>query len=248
MKTYKKHKLGLALGSGGARGMALLGALKALEEENIEFDVVAGTSIGSVVGALYAKGYTVGDMLRLKDSLGLSDPQNMLLLYLGGTGLVGMMRRVTGGSYFDDLIKPFRAIATDLYTGEEVVMGMGEVATAIAASSAVPPAFRPVERDGRKLVDGAFTNSVPSDAVKNLGAESDTNQDLKRTLDELYPGNGVKLTVKSTQCYTYSDYVLAPDLRGISGADIRRLDDMYETGYKAARDKMNEIEAALDID
>ena len=248
MKTYKKHKLGLALGSGGARGMALLGALKALEEENIEFDVVAGTSIGSVVGALYAKGYTVGDMLRLKDSLGLSDPQNMLLLYLGGTGLVGMMRRVTGGAYFDDLIKPFRAIATDLYTGEEVVMGMGEVATAIAASSAVPPAFRPVERDGRKLVDGAFTNSVPSDAVKNLGAESDTNQDLKRTLDELYPGNGVKLTVKSTQCYTYSDYVLAPDLRGISGADIRRLDDMYETGYKAARDKMNEIEAALDID
>lgn len=248
MKTYKKHKLGLALGSGGARGMALLGALKALEEENIEFDVVAGTSIGSVVGALYAKGYTVGDMLRLKDSLGLSDPQNMLLLYLGGTGLVGMMRRVTGGAYFDDLIKPFRAIATDLYTGEEVVMGMGEVATAIAASSAVPPAFRPVERDGRKLVDGAFTNSVPSDAVKNLGAESDTNQDLKRTLDELYPGNGVKLTVKSTQCYTYSDYVLAPDLRGISGADIRRLDDMYETGYKAARDKMNEIEAALEID
>ena len=57
MKTYKKHKLGLALGSGGARGMALLGALKALEEEKIEFDVVAGTSIGSVVGALYAKGY-----------------------------------------------------------------------------------------------------------------------------------------------------------------------------------------------
>ena len=67
MRLRRKKKLGLALGSGGAKGMALLGALRALEEEKIEFDVVAGTSIGSVVGALYAKGYTVGDMLRLKD-------------------------------------------------------------------------------------------------------------------------------------------------------------------------------------
>lgn len=258
MKNKNKRKLGLALGSGGARGMALLGALKALEEENIEFDIVAGTSIGSVIGALYAKGYTVGDMLRLKESLGVSDPQNILLFYLGGTGLVGIMRRVTGGAYFDDLVKPFRAIATDLLSGEEVVMGAGEVSTAIAASSAIPPAFRPVLRDGRRLVDGAYVNSVPADVVKSLGAERilgidlgkeiDTNQNIKKALDELYPENGVKLGKKSVQGYSFSDFVLAPDLKDISGADITKLDKMYEIGYEEAVKNMSYIKAALEIE
>ncbi len=258
MATKRKRKLGIALGSGGAKGMALLGALKALEEENIEFDVVSGASIGSVIGALYAKGYTVGDMLRLKDSLGVSDPQNVLLFFLGGTGLTGIMRRVTGGAYFDDLVKPFRAIATDLYTGEEVVMGYGDVSTAIAASSAIPPAFRPVLRDGRTLVDGAYVNSVPSDAVKALGAEkilgidlgadTDTNQNIKRALDDLYPENGVKLGKKSEQGYKFSDFMLAPDLKRYSGADIMRLNEMYDIGYEEARSKMKEIKAALDIE
>ena len=258
MRNKNKRKLGLALGSGGARGMALLGALKALEEENIEFDIVAGTSIGSVIGALYAKGYTVGDMLRLKESLGVSDPQNILLFYLGGTGLVGIMRRVTGGAYFDDLVKPFRAIATDLISGEEVVMGAGEVSTAIAASSAIPPAFRPVLRDGRRLVDGAYVNSVPADVVKSLGAErilgidlgkeTDTNQNIKKALDELYPENGVKLGKKSVQGYACSDFVLAPDLKDISGADITKLDKMYEIGYAEAVKNMSYIKAALEIE
>lgn len=258
MRNKNKRKLGLALGSGGARGMALLGALKALEEENIEFDIVAGTSIGSVIGALYAKGYTVGDMLRLKESLGVSDPQNILLFYLGGTGLVGIMRRVTGGAYFDDLVKPFRAIATDLLSGEEVVMGAGEVSTAIAASSAIPPAFRPVLRDGRRLVDGAYVNSVPADVVKSLGAErilgidlgkeTNTNQNIKKALDELYPENSVKLGKKSVQGYSFSDFVLAPDLKDISGADITKLDKMYEIGYEEAVKNMSYIKAALEIE
>lgn len=247
----KKPKLGLALGSGGAKGAAILGVLKAFEEENIEFDVVAGTSIGSVVGALYAKGYTVGDMTRLKDSIRIEDPQNLLMLYLGGTGLTGIMRKITGGAYFDDLVKPFRAVATDLDSGEEVVMGYGEVSTAIAASSAIPPAFRPVVRDGRRLVDGAFVNYVPADVTRTLGAErvisvnlgtgNDTNQSIKKTLDEMYPENGVRLQNRSRQCYEYSDLVIAPPLDGFSSADVRRLDDMYEIGYKEAKKRMDEV-------
>ena len=243
--------LGLALGSGGAKGAALLGVLKAFEEENIEFDVVAGTSIGSVVGALYAKGYTVGDMTRLKDSIRIEDPQNLLMLYLGGTGLTGIMRKITGGAYFDDLVKPFRAVATDLDSGEEVVMGYGEVSTAIAASSAIPPAFRPVVRDGRRLVDGAFVNYVPADVTKTLGAErvvsvnlgtgNDTNQSIKKTLDEMYPENGVRLQNRSRQCYEYSDLIIAPPLDGFSSADVRRLDDMYEIGYNEAKKKIPKI-------
>ncbi len=258
MRLRKKKKLGLALGSGGAKGMALLGALRAFEEENIEFDAVAGTSIGSVIGALYAKGYTVGDMLRLKDSLGVRDPQNVLMFFFGGVGLTGIMRRVTGGADFDDLIKPFRAVATDLLTGEELDIGTGDVSTAIAASSAIPPAFRPVERDGRRLVDGAYVNSVPADVVKslgadrilsiNLGAESDTNEIIKRSLDSLYPENRVKQGKRSEQCYKFSDYVLAPDLRKYTGADIARLDEMYDVGYEEAKGKMRFIKAALGID
>ena len=212
MRLRRKKKLGLALGSGGAKGMALLGALRALEEEKIEFDVVAGTSIGSVVGALYAKGYTVGDMLRLKDSSGVRDPQNVIMFFLGGQGLTGIMRRITGGAYFDDLVKPFRAVATDLVTGEEIDIGADKI------------------------------------LAINLGAESGTNEVIKRSLDSLYPGNGVKLGKRSEQCYKFSDFVLAPDLRNYTGADITRLDEMYDIGYEEARKKMDFIKAALGVD
>ncbi len=251
MENGKKIKLGLALGSGGAKGAAHLGVLKAFEEENIEFDVVSGTSIGSVVGFLYAKGYTVGDALRLKDELRIDDPQTLLAMYLGGFGLTDVMRRVTGGAYFDDLAKPFAAVATDLDNGEEVVMSEGDVSMAIAASSAIPPIFKFVERGGRRLVDGAFVNYVPSDVARklgasfvvsvNLGAGKNTNTEIKRTLDEIYPENGVKEGARSEQCYKFSDVVIEPDLGDFSSTDVRRIDQAFDIGYAAAKNKINEI-------
>ena len=113
LKFKKKRKIGLALGSGGAKGMAHLGALKAFEEEGIEFDVIAGTSIGSIVGAMYAKGYTSTDTRELIRRL---DYKNIAISVLVG-GTFNPVRKIIsdalGSEDFSDLKKPFAAVATD---------------------------------------------------------------------------------------------------------------------------------------
>ncbi len=255
MSTNKDSiKIGVAFGSGGAKGMAHLGVLKAFEEEGISFDLVAGTSIGSIVGALYAKGYTSCDMQELLKEVILNDMQMTLLFALGMINLKDIINKFTGGAYFSDLKKPFKAVAVDLDAGKEVVISEGELATALASSSAIPP-FPPVQAYGKRLVDGAYLNYVPSDVVKemgadviiaiNLGAGKDTNQGIKRALDEIHPNNGVPLTDRSWQCYKYSDFVLEPDLSNFSTSALGGLEEMYEIGYKTAKEKMNKIKEII---
>ncbi len=250
----KPFKIGLALGSGGAKGMAHLGALKAFEEEGISFDFVAGTSIGSIVGALYAKGYSSDDMLALLKEVGVADAQMMLMFALGIIDLREIIDKFTGGAHFSDLKKPFKAVAVDMDSGKEVVISKGELAVALAASSAIPP-FPPVLADNRRLIDGAYLNYVPSDVVKDMGADvviavnlgkgKDTNQGIKRALDEIYPNNNVPLAERSKQCYEYSDFVLEPDLSAFSTSSLRGLDEMYAIGYNTAKEKMQQIKEAI---
>ncbi len=254
MKKRNLIKLGLALGSGGAKGLAHVGAIKAFEEEGIEFDLIAGSSIGSIVGALYAKGYSSGDMLSLLNEVAFSDAQFMFAIMLGSVGLSDIINKFTGGAHFSDLKKPFKAVAVDVDEGKEVILEKGDLSKALAASSAVPP-FSPVTVDGVRLVDGAFLNYVPSDVVKDMGADFvlsinlgkgyDTNQVIKRALDEIYPKNGVPLTERSWQCYKYSDFVLEPDLSGFTSSSIREVDKMYQIGYLTAKENISEIKKLI---
>lgn len=256
MKNDKNFKIGLALGSGGAKGTALIGALRAFEEENLSFDIIAGTSIGSVVGALYARGYSSDDMMNLKDESGFDDPRSLLALSLGASSLKNAISRFIGGAYFSDLKKPFTAVATNLDSGEEVDMSSGDLASALAGSCAIPPVFRAVNRDGIRLVDGAFVNYVPSDVVSrggadavisiNLGKWQDDNSRIKRILDEVYPENGVKLANRSKACYEFSDIVIEPDLTEFKSSSIHSLDEMYLRGYTAAKSRIGEIVQIID--
>ena len=250
----KSFKLGLALGSGGAKGMAHLGALKAFEEEGIEFDCVAGTSIGSIVGGLYAKGYNSSDMLSLLREVGISDAQFMLMFALGVVNLKDMINKFTGGAHFSDLKKPFKAVAVDLDEGKEVVFSEGDLSVAMASSSAIPP-FPSVKVNGKRLVDGAYLNYVPADLVKDMGADcvisinlgkgKDTNQGIKRILDEMYPDNNVPLAERSAKCYEYSDFVLEPGLEQFSTSSLTGLEEMYAIGYSTAKEKMSEIKEII---
>ena len=256
MTKFSKRKIlaGLALGSGGAKGSALIGAIKAFEEDEIYFDVVAGTSIGSVIGALYAQGFSSDDMMNLTTEFGLDDPMS-LLLAAGARSLKDALGRIFGGATFDDLRKPFCAVATNLDTGEEVDIVSGDIASALAGSSAIQPVFRAVNRNGIRLVDGAFVNSVPADMVKSLGANyvvsinlskgiSD-NSHIKYALDRIYPENGVPVRVRNKVCYEYSDVVIEPELGGYSASSISKFYEMYAAGYAAAKEKTDEIKKAL---
>ncbi|MBQ7374117.1 MAG: patatin-like phospholipase family protein [Clostridia bacterium] len=250
----RKFKLGLALGSGGAKGMAHLGALKALEEEGFEFDFVAGTSIGSIVGALYAKGYSSDDMSALFKEVIDGDPALVLAFTLGVISLTEVIDKFTGGAHFSDLKKPFRAVAVDADSGKEVVFKDGELSLALAASSAIPP-FKPVVHGGRILVDGAFLNYVPSDVVKDLGADfvlavnlgkgRDLNDKIKADLDDIYPNNRVPYANRSEKCYKFADFVLEPDLSKYTSASFGSFEEMYEIGYQTVKKNVEKIRKTI---
>ncbi len=176
--TSGRHrpKIGLALGSGVARGFAHIGVLRAMLEHGIVPDVVAGTSIGAVVGGAYVS----GGLDPLEDwalSLGKTNFFRFLDFKLIGGGLFGgqklheLMTQSFGGVNIEDLDTPFIAIACELMTGHEVWLRDGNLVDALLASFALPGVFEPVERDGRWLVDGAIVNPVPVSVCRALGAE-----------------------------------------------------------------------------
>lgn len=202
-----RPRIGLVLGGGGARGFAHVGVLQVLEENRIPVDVVAGTSMGAVVGSLYAQGKSPAELTRITEEIPWTtifnddvprdrlsfrrkrDERDVLIDYrisFDDRGLVlpkGVLRGqdlfLTLAEYlaparsernFDHLAIPFRAVAGDLETGQAVVMGSGDIATAVFASMAVPGGLPPVERDGKLLVDGFIVDNVPVDVARSMGA------------------------------------------------------------------------------
>ena len=170
-------KLGLALGSGGSRGVTHLGVLKALEEEGIRPDYIAGCSMGSVVGACYANGMTVERMLstvrklktvHLMDFAVLPEPRPG---FFKGEKMQNLLLKNIGDVTFDELTIPFCCVATDLLSGQTILLNKGKVAPCVRASSSIPIIFKPLEMDGMMLVDGGVLCRVPTEQVKAMGAD-----------------------------------------------------------------------------
>ena len=171
----KRQRLGLALGGGAALGWAHIGVIRGLEENNIHADVVAGTSIGAVVGACLAAGKLdeledIVRAVRLGDILRFADLNLTRGGILGGRGIENELRRHFGHAQIGDLSKPFAAVATDLITGSGVVIREGPVVQAIRASIALPGIFPPVARGEALLADGGLVDPVPVEACRQLGA------------------------------------------------------------------------------
>ena len=169
-------KIGLALGAGAARGWTHIGIIEALEKLGIKIDVVAGCSIGAYVGAAYASGKLEG----LKEwACSLSDWQVLALMGVGlrrggiasGQKVFDKLASEFCVEHYEDMLKPFAAVATDLYTGREVVFNSGPIADTIQASCAIPALFAPVAHGDRWLVDGAVVNPVPVNLCRQLGAD-----------------------------------------------------------------------------
>lgn len=171
-----KPTIGLALGSGVARGWTHIGVLRALQKEGIEPDVICGTSIGALVGGAYLAGH-----LDYLENWARGLTKRGLLKYLdvrfSGGGLIGgkrfdsLYKESLGDASIEDLDRPFAAVATDLATGHEVWIQNGKLESAIRASYALPGIFSPVKRESRWLVDGALVNPVPVTVCRALGAQ-----------------------------------------------------------------------------
>jgi len=187
INSMPPSKIGLALGSGSARGWAHIGVIKALAESGIRIDCVAGTSIGAVVGAAFA----AGELDTLTNIAEQMDWQKILSFFdiifpksglLDGKAVMDFARSRVKQQQVEQFSIPFAAVCTDLSTGREVVLRTGDMIDVVRASSSVPGIMTPVKKDGAILVDGGLVNPVPVNVVREMGAEFviavDLNHDI----------------------------------------------------------------------
>ncbi|MAT59810.1 MAG: patatin [Ignavibacteriae bacterium] len=192
-------KIGLALGSGSARGLTHIGVLKALEEKNIKIDYISGSSIGALIGGAYAMGMSVAEIEDIalqtdwKLMARLMSPTFSMSALLNDSYLREFLSTYFKDKTFEDLKIPFSAIATDIETGDMVVLNSGELLTAIRASISIPIVLSPVIYKNHKLVDGGLVNPIPVDVVRehnvdkiiavNLINTAPTKPELKVEID-----------------------------------------------------------------
>ncbi|MCU1739147.1 MULTISPECIES: patatin-like phospholipase family protein [unclassified Pseudomonas] len=281
-----RPKIGLVLSGGAARGLAHIGVLKALEEQGIRIDAIAGTSMGAVIGGLYASGYKIDELEKLalgidwkqalsdappredvpfrrkqddrdflvkqqlsfRDDgslglpLGVIQGQNLALL------LESMLAHASGTRDFDKLPIPFRAVATDIASGEKVVFRRGHLPQVVRASMSIPAVFAPVELDGRLLVDGGMTDNIPLDVVREMGVDIAivvdigtplrSRKQLATVVDVL--NQSITLMTRRNseeQLATLhrNDILIQPALASYGSTDFGRAQDIIDAGYRATR-------------
>lgn len=180
LSNISRRKIGLALGGGGARGLAHIGVLKVFAREGIPIDVVAGTSMGGIIGAALAAGASISDMetealkvRRRREQIKLVDPKLSGSGLLKGSRVYQYLSSLLGEELiFADLNLPLAMVAVDFNTGREVILKEGNVVDAIRATISVPGIFAPFVRDKQLLVDGGVLNNVPVDVARELGAQT----------------------------------------------------------------------------
>lgn len=255
--------LGLALGSGGSRGIAHIGFLQALEEAEIHPDFISGCSMGSVVGAAYAAGVSPQDMRRAACSLRFFDLFDVTRKpggVLDTRKIRKLLERYIGDKEFFELKIPFSCVAVDMIRQEVVEFSSGKVLDAVVASSSIPSVFKPTEMDGMRLVDGGVLRRVPVEEVKRMGADVVVAVDVlgKRVCKDRCPNPvGMLLEVVDvmdnvrTLAYRKSmrkkyDLWLEPELGDMSQYSFKGLDFAYEQGYELGKKYVKRIRDLLE--
>ena len=270
MVSAESHgkKVGLALSGGAARGLAHVGVLRVLQSEGIPIDLIAGTSAGAIIGAIYAWNQDTAQITRdaldanWKRIAPLIDPSLPKSGFLKGKKIKDLLATYVGGNKkFSDLRIPFACVATDIDTGEEVVIDSGSVPEALRASISVPGIFTVVKREGRYLVDGGLTTPVPVNVVRRMGAgfviavnvTPDVTDRIKRIEKE---PNIFQVMLQSIYITTYSlarngledaDIVIEPDLANIGAGDFHKAQELIIQGEQAARNAIPKIKKKLNI-
>jgi len=250
--------IGLALGGGFARGFAHLGVLQVLEQNHISISHIAGTSVGSILGAAYASGAPLSRIIETCRTLRFRDIARWRVSRLGlasNQRLENLIERVFESRQFEDLRIPLAVVATDLTSGEPVVFTQGNLADAIRASCAFPGLFEPVEIGTRCLADGGLVAPVPTRAARELGATTvigvsvgiqDGHRGAPTNIFQV-----VSRAVNAAQKHQlevwerHADLVLRPDVQSLAWDDFHRAEEAIEAGAVAARRALPRIEKLL---
>lgn len=252
-----RPKIGLALGSGGLRGLAHVGVLKVLSEEKIPIDCIAGCSIGSIIGALFCAGLTPENIYKLAKHL---KPRYWLDFVLPKTGVLAgdkvleTMRFLTRKKGFADLDIPLAVVATEINHGREIVFTEGDLAEAIRASISVPGIFVPYKIDDMLLVDGAVLNPTPVDVVRKMGADIVVAVDLAHAgvinnitnmFDVILQSIDIMERELCKHRQHHCDVMISPDVGHISPSSFEAIDECVTAGEQAAKAVIAEIKNLL---
>jgi NTE family protein len=250
--------IGLALGGGFARGFAHLGILQVLEQNHIPVSHIAGTSVGSILGAAYASGAPLARIIETCRTLRFRDIARWRVSRLGlasNQRLENLIERVFDSRRFEDLRIPLAVVATDLTSGEPVVFTQGNLVDAIRASCAFPGLFEPVEIGTRCLADGGLVAPVPTRAARDLGAAvvigvsvgmQDGHRGAPTNIFQV-----VSRAVSAAQKHQlevwerHADLVLRPDVQSLAWDDFHRAEEAIAAGAAAARRALPRIEKLL---
>jgi len=270
------YRVGLALGSGAALGIAHIGVIKALKEAGIPIHLVAGTSMGALVGACYAVDGEIAHVeeialeANLRKIAQLLDPKfafiGMGMLY--GKRVENFLKPIIGDVTIDKCKVPFSAVATDIFTATQVVLSEGSLLKAVRASISIPVVFVPLKYEGRFLVDGGILNPVPADVARSMGATftiavNVLNDPRKRQQSGLIgkqkPGKApgmMNTLVQSIYIMEYeitrssilkADIIIEPDVSNIEPYAFHRGTEAIDAGYRAAVAVIPEIERMLTV-
>jgi len=293
--SLSAQKVGLVLSGGGAKGMAHIGVIKALEEHNIPIDYITGTSIGAIIGSLYSMGYSPDEMVELfksKDfenwyhgridenyiyyykcydtkpdmlSLGIQQKDSSLSIALP-TNLVAsppmdlaflqmFSQSAAVADYdFDNLMVPFRCMATDVYNNKAVMLDSGDLGLAVRASMTFPLYFKPISIDGNLLFDGGIINNFPEDVMRKefspdfmIGSkvasltEKPEDDQLLEQIENMIMAANTRYEIKPED-----GVVVANEFNDVGLLDFNRVDELYQRGYESTMSLMDSIKQRVD--
>jgi NTE family protein len=252
--------IGIALGGGFARGIAHIGVLKVLEEEGIPVGMIAGTSVGALIGAAYCSGLTIAELEEVAHRVRFTTFARWTLSRCGFATtdrMVSFLTRILKGKTFEELRIPLGVTATDFKTGEGVVFRTGSIIDPVRASCAYPGMFLPVIIDGCWLVDGMLSHPVPTRPLREMGAERVLAVQLKgqwskttaprHLFDVIGQSFAIAQDRMSPLWRSAADVVIEPDVAGFDYDDFSRADELIRVGALAMRSALPQVRKWLEV-
>lgn len=260
IETACMPKIGIALGGGFARGMAHIGVLKVLEEEGIPVSMVAGTSVGAIMGAAYCSGLTIAGLEEVAHKVRFTTFARWTLSRFGFAStdrMTSFLEQTLKVHTFEELRIPLGVTATDFKTGGGTVFSSGPIIDPVRASCAYPGMFLPVELEGRCLVDGMLSYPVPTRPVREMGAERVIGVHLKgqwskgstprHFFDVIGQSFAIAQDMMSSVWRSAADIVIEPDVAGFDYDDFKRAGELIKVGELAMRAAMPEVRKWLEV-
>jgi NTE family protein len=257
LPAAEKPKVALVLGGGGARGLAHAGVIQVFAEEHLPVDMIVGTSVGALIGSLYAADVPADAIVDMAQTMSWNKLVSFKLSPVGLYSTKRMEEYVTkhiGNKRFDELKIPFACVAVDIRNGEKIILKEGPVAPAVRASATMPGLFQPVEYRHRLLMDGGVIDNMPADVAKIMGADIIIAVDVTAQVGIAKTNNALLILSQviyirgnflAQEQLKLADLVISPDVKDITVSELNSGAKCVDAGIVAARAKVRQIKIVI---